>query len=314
MKPRAVGRTPTGAGLLYALAAYVTWGLLPVYFYALQPTGPIEVVSWRVVGSLVLCALLVQFTVGWRTLGRIVRNRRSMGLLALASALIGINWLIYVYAVHSENVLQASLGYFLNPIITVAIGVLLLRERLRSLQWVAVGISVVAAVVLTVGNGSFPWISFVLATSFAIYGLVKKQVGEDVDSISGLTVETAILTPLAVAALVVLGLTTGLTFGTQGTWHTILLLAAGVVTAVPLMWFAAGARRLPLVYMGLVQYASPVLQFLVGVVILHEPMPLTRWIGFAIVWVALIVLTVDMFLHGTRQRTAALAATSEARP
>lgn len=309
---RAPGEAISPSGLAFAVASYGLWGLLPIYFIAAFPTGAVELVAWRIVLSLVFCAILLTITRGWRAFAAIVRDGRSMGLLAIASVVILVNWLVYVYAALGNHVVEASLGYFINPIVTVLLGVLVLRERLRPLQWAAVGISVIAVVVLAVNYGQLPWIALVLAVSFGTYGLVKKQVGPKVDAISGLTIETAYLALPAAAALVVIGVTSGLTMGSVSVWHTVLLSLAGVVTAIPLLLFAAGARRLPLVYLGLVQYLAPVLQLLIGVFVLHEPMPAARWIGFGIVWLALIVLTVDMFVHGTRQRAAAMAATAEA--
>jgi chloramphenicol-sensitive protein RarD len=203
-------------------------------------------------------------------------------------------------------VVEAALGYFINPIVTVFIGVLVLRERLRAVQWVAVGIAMIAVVVLTVGYGSLPWISLILAFSFGFYGLIKKRVGADVDAVTGLTLETAWLAPVAIVQLVVVSALSGLTFGTVSAWHTVGLLAAGVVTAVPLLLFASAARRLPLTVIGLIQFFAPVLQFLVGVFILHEPMPPERWAGFALVWVALVILTVDMIASGRAPKQASL--------
>jgi len=187
-----------------------------------------------------------------------------------------------------------------------------LRERLRIWQWIAVGVSIVAVVVLTIGYGSLPWIALVLAFSFGLYGLVKKQVGRDVDAVSGLTLETAWLTPIAIVQLIVVGATTGITFGTVSTWNTIAMLGAGVITAVPLLLFAAAARRLPLIYMGFMQYFAPFIQFLVGVLLLHEEMPPERWFGFSLVWLALLILTVDMVMAARAARTASAARTEAA--
>ena len=203
---------------------------------------------------------------------------------------------------------EAALGYFINPIVTVFLGVLVLRERLNAVQWTAVGISIVAVIVLAVGYGQLPWIALVLAFSFGLYGLIKKRVGPRVDAVSGLTLETAWLAPLAVVLLVIVGATSGLSMGNEGAWHTVLLLAAGAVTAIPLLLFAAASRRLPLIYMGFIQYFAPFIQFLVGVVVLQEPMPLERWIGFGLVWVALVVLTVDLVQNARATRRATLAA------
>lgn len=307
MTARTAPEKISGSGLIFAVSSYVLWGFLPLYFLLLTPSGPIEIVSWRIVLSLVFCALLLVVTRGWGRFRMILADRSSMLTLAIASVFILINWLVYVFAALSGHVVEASLGYFTNPIVTVLLGVFVLRERLRPLQWVAIGVSVIAVLVLAIGYGSFPWIALVLAFSFGFYGLTKKRVGPKVDAISGLTMETLILSPLAAGALVVIALTTGLSLGAVSTEHTLLLLAAGVVTAVPLLLFASAARRLPLVYMGLVQYFAPILQLIIGVVFLREAMPPERWLGFGIVWLALIILTVDMFVHGSRQRSAASA-------
>lgn len=287
------------SGLFYAIGAYALWGVLPIYFIALEPTGPFEIVAWRVLFSLVFCALIIAVTRAWRPFAILVRDRRVVLTMGLAGLLIFVNWQTYVYATLSGQVVEAALGYFINPIVTVLLGVIVLRERLNATQWVAMGISVVAVIVLAVGYGQLPWIALVLAFSFGLYGLIKKRVGPKVDAVSGLTLETAWLAPLAVVQLVFVGMTTGLTIGTAGAWHTVLLVSAGAVTAVPLLLFAAAARRLPLIYMGFIQYFAPFIQFLVGVFVLHEPMPPERWIGFGLVWLALIVLTFDL-LRGAR--------------
>lgn len=287
------------SGLVFAISAYGLWGFLPVYFIALAPTGPFEVVGWRVLLSLVFCALLITVTRAWRPFATILRDRRAVLTMGIAGVLIFVNWQTYVYATLSGQVVEAALGYFINPIVTVFLGVLVLRERLNVTQWVAVGISIVAVVVLAFGYGQLPWIALVLAFSFGFYGLIKKRVGPKVDAVSGLTLETAWLAPLAVVQLVFVSMTTGLTIGTVSGWHTALLLLAGAITAVPLLLFAAAARRLPLIYMGFIQYFAPFIQFIVGVAVLHEPMPLERWVGFALVWVALGVLTFDL-VRGVR--------------
>ncbi len=297
--------TPTpdrvsGSGLAFAASSYLLWGFLPLLFLALSASGAIEIVAWRIVLSLVFCALLITATRGWQRLVAVLRNRRTVLTLGLAGVLILVNWLVYVYATVSGHLVEASLGYFTNPIVTVLLGVLILRERLRPIQWVALGISAIAVLVLAIGYGSVPWIALSLALSFGLYGLVKKRVGPRADAVSGLMIETAILSPLAIVALVVVAATSGLAVGTLGVTHTVLTLSLGIVTAIPLIFFAAAARRLPLTYMGLIQYLTPILQLIVGVVIAHEPMPFERWAGFGIVWLALIILTVDMFVHASR--------------
>jgi chloramphenicol-sensitive protein RarD len=296
----------TGAGLGFALGASLFWGGMPLFFLLLVPSGPIEIVAWRILLSLVFCAILITVTRGWARLRAIVANRRSTLLLGLAGFLVMINWIVYVYASINGHVVEAALGYFINPIFTVLLGVVVLREKLRPLQWISIGISVAAVLVIVISLGQFPWISLLLAASFGTYGLVKKGLGGSVDAISGLTLETAWLAPLATIAIVVIAASGSLTMGTISVGHTLLLLSAGIITAVPLLLFASATRRLPLSYVGLTQYLTPILQFIVGVVLLHEAMPPARWVGFGLVWVALIVLTVDMLAAGRAPRRAAL--------
>ncbi|MFC5928194.1 EamA family transporter RarD [Cryobacterium melibiosiphilum] len=302
-------RSEHSRGLLLAVLSYALWGVLPLYFLLLAPSGAFEVVAWRVLFSLVFCVLLITVTRTWRKLAGAFAKPKVVWTMGLAGLLIFVNWQTYVYAALNGQVVEAALGYFINPIVTVFLGVLLLHERLRRVQWVAVGISLVAVIVLTIGYGTLPWISLVLAFSFGFYGLIKKRVGGDVDAVTGLTLETAWLAPVALIQLVVVAGMSGLTFGTVSPWHTVALLGAGVITAVPLLFFAAAARRLPLTVIGLVQFIAPVLQFLVGVVVLKEPMPPERWAGFALVWVALIILTVDMVRSGRAPRRATLERT-----
>jgi len=296
----------TAIGLTFAVAAYSLWGFLPLYFRNLAPAGAIEIVAWRIVLSLVFCALLLTVTRGWPALAAVVRSPRTMGIMGIAGALILTNWLVYVWSTLTGHVVEASLGYFINPIVTVLLGVIVLRERLRVAQWVAIGFSAAAVLVLAVNYGRFPWIALVLAFSFGIYGFIKKQVGGRVDAVSGLTVETAWLAPAAGIALGVIAANGELMTGSAGTWHAVLIGLAGVITAIPLLLFAAAARRLPLVTLGLTQYFAPVLQFLIGVFVFQEDMPIARWIGFALVWVALVILTVDMLRHQRGMRRASL--------
>jgi chloramphenicol-sensitive protein RarD len=291
-------------GGVYALAAYLLWGFLPLYFLALAPIGPFELVAWRVLLSLVFCALLLTITRGWSALGRIMRQPRLLGLTALAGVLIYANWQIFVLGTLTGHVIETSLGYFINPIVTVLLGVIVLRERLRVTQWVAIGIAAVAVGVIVVGYGAFPWIALSLALSFGVYGLVKKTIGPSVDAVSGLTLETMWLTPVAAVALIVVSALGGISAFSQGAWHIVLILLTGVVTATPLLFFAAGARRVPLSVMGLLQFLTPIMQFVTGAWLLGEPMSTERWIGFSLVWLALIVLTVDSLVFARRSRSA----------
>ena len=290
------------SGVFFAVGAYGLWGIVPVYFLLLAPAGGVEIVAWRILFSLVFCVVLLTVTRRWAKFLAIVRQPRLVLILGLAGVLIYANWQIYVLAVLDGKIVETALGYFINPIVTVLLGVFLLRERLRPMQWVAVGVSAIAIIVLTVGYGSVPWVALALAVSFGLYGLIKKRAGNKVDAITGLTLETLWLVPVASIILVVVGATSGHVFGTVSTTHTVLLLSAGVITAVPLLLFAAAARRLSLVGLGLMQYLAPLLQFVFGAFVMHEAMPAERWVGFALVWVALIILTFDLIAHGRAAR------------
>ncbi len=295
-----------GAGLAYAVGAYGLWGLLPGFFLLLDPASPWEIVAFRILMALGFCAVLLSVTRGWRAFVGLARQPRVLGTMALAGVFIYVNWQVFVLATVTGHVVESSLGYFINPIITVALGVVFLRERLRPLQWVAVGVSVVAILVIAIGYGAFPWMALALAFSFGFYGYIKKRVGAQVDAVSGLTLETAWLVPVAVVQLVVTSATVGLTAGSVSPVHSLLMVATGAVTAVPLLLFAAAARRLPLVALGLTQYLAPILSFLTGVFILGEPMPIGRLIGFCLVWAALVLLTIDMIRAARTGRRASL--------
>ncbi|MEN9621063.1 MAG: hypothetical protein RL499_1256 [Actinomycetota bacterium] len=301
-------------GLALAIAAYGLWGFLPLYFLSLEPSTPIEIVTWRIVLSLVFCLVLLALTRAFRPFAALLRDRRIMGLSALAGILIAINWIVYVYGSTNGFVVEAALGYFINPIVSIALGVIFLRERLRGGQWVAVGISVVAVLVLAIGYGQPPYISLALAFSFGFYGYIKNRMGGRVSAVSGLTLETAWLVPVAVVALAWVHLTSGISLGAAGLGHAVLLSLAGIITAVPLLLFAGATRLLPLSVMGFIQYFAPVLQFVFGVVVLLEPMPLERWIGFALVWLALIVLTVEAVVHRRRAQRERRALPAETGP
>lgn len=287
---------PAGRGILLAILAYAIWGFLPLYFLLLAPANAVEIVGWRVLFSLVFCAVLISATRAWGRLLGLLRDRRVMLTLLIAGILILINWLVYVFATLNHQVVEASLGYFTNPIVTVLLGVFVLRERLRPLQWASIGISAAAVLIIAIGYGAFPWVALALAFSFGLYGLIKKRVGGRVDALSGLTIETMWLAPIAVVQLVFVGMTSGLTIGAVSILQTASMCLVGVVTAVPLLLFAGAARRLPLTTIGLTQYLTPLVQFLIGVFLLHEAMPVARLVGFILVWIALIVLTIDRFL------------------
>ncbi|KQQ90652.1 EamA family transporter RarD [Arthrobacter sp. Leaf137] len=291
--PKAADKDTT-AGVLFGIGAYGLWGLLPLYFFVLKPAGAVEIVANRVVWSLLFCALLVTVTRAWPALVTALRTRAVFGSLALAAFLIAVNWLTYTYGVTTNQAVETSLGYFINPLVSVLLGVFVLKEKLRPLQWAAVVIGFIAVGVLTYSYGKLPWIALTLAFSFGLYGFVKKRVGPRVDAVTSLSVETVVLAPFAAAAMVALGVSGAATLTTQGAGHFWLLLASGVITAVPLVFFGASARRLPMTTIGLLQYFAPVLQFIVALVVFREAMTTERWIGFGVVWVALLLLTVDM--------------------
>lgn len=298
------GPGSTRAGTAYGLAAYGLWGLFPLYLQALRPAGAVEVLAHRVVWSLLICLGVLAVLGRLRWIASLLHRPRMLAAVSLAGVLIATNWTVYTFAVLSENVTEAALGYFLNPLVTVGLGVVLLRERLRRMQWLAVGIGAVAAVYLTLDYGRPPWISLTLALSFASYGLIKKRVGTSLSAIQSLTAETLVIAPVALAVLVWLAATGAQTFGREGTGHALLLAGAGLATAVPLLLFAAAARRVPLTTVGLLQFLTPVLQLMTAVLLLGESMPASRWVGFALVWVALVLLTTDSVFHAGRARRA----------
>jgi len=301
---------PDRWGLPLGLGAFLLWGAMPLFFPLLEPAGALEIIAHRIVWSLVFCLVLLAATRSLGAFVAVLRNPRALGLFAIASALIIVNWTTYVYAVLTGHVLDAALGYFINPLLTVLLGIVVLRERLRPAQWLALGLGAAAVVVISTGVGGLPWISLVLAGAFGLYSLVKNRVGRGVDALPGLAAETAVATPFALAFLGWLAVTGAGTFSTQGTGHALLLIACGVVTGLPLLLFSAAARRLPLSVVGMLQYLTPVLQFLLGLLVFDEHMPTTRWVGFALVWVALVVLTVDATRASRAARLAAVGRTT----
>jgi chloramphenicol-sensitive protein RarD len=275
-------------GIGYGLGAYGLWGAVPLFWPLVDRAGSLELLAHRVVWSLVISALLalVLLPRGW--FGRLA-TPRTLLMLGLAAAVVSVNWGVYIWAVNHGHVVETSLGYYINPILSILVGVLLLGERLATLQWVSVGLAALAVVVLTVEHGRLPWISLVLAASFATYGLMKKQINGG--AVETLTVESALLTPIALGFLVYLQVQGASTFGTLGWAHSLLLAATGVVTAVPLLFFAAASTRLPLSTLGLLQYLAPTLQFALGVLYFGEQMSTWRWVGFGLVWLALMLMS-----------------------
>jgi chloramphenicol-sensitive protein RarD len=295
-------------GVLYGIGAYGLWGVFPLYFRLLERSGALEVVVHRVLWSLLVCGLVVAAVRGWAELRAVLAVPRHVVTLGVGALLLALNWGVYIYAVNSGQVVEASLGYYINPLVTVLLGVVVLRERLRRLQWVAVGVGVAAVAVLTGAYGRPPLIALTLAVSFGLYGLIKNRVGASVGAVTSLTTETLVLAPPAAALLVWLELRGDGHFTDNPPWQALLLVSVGLATVVPLLFFAAAARRVPLSTVGLLQYMTPTLQLLCGVLLLGEQMSPARWAGFGLVWVALVVLTVDTLRAASRRRTAARVA------
>jgi chloramphenicol-sensitive protein RarD len=292
-------------GVVSGLGAYALWGLFPLYFPLLEPAGGVEIVAHRVLWSLVVLAILLTVVRRWSLVRAAVVDRHTLVVLSGAAVFIAANWLVFVYGVNSGHVVETSLGYFINPLVSVVLGVVVFSERLRPTQWAAVAIAAVAVAVLTVDYGRPPWIALSLAATFALYGLMKKLVR--VEAAPGLFLETALV---ALPAAVVLGVLhahgTG-TFGHAGLLNALLLAGSGIATAIPLLLFAAAARRIPLSTIGLLQYLTPSMQLIIGVFVYGEPMPPARLVGFAIVWLALAVFTVDSLRHARSENRRALA-------
>ena len=302
-------------GYLYGFLAYAMWGFFPIYFKLLKPSPPLEILAHRIIWSFVFVGLLLAAMRNWRFVGRLVRDRRLLSGVTLAALLIGVNWATYIIGVNSSRVVETALGYFITPLVVVLLGVTVQRERLRAWQWVAVGVGGLAVAVLTIDYGHLPYIALLLAASFGSYGLIKKRLS--LPPAEGLFVESSVLALPALAYLGYLNASGNAEFGHVSAVHTTLMVLAGVATAVPLLLFAASANRVPLVGLGILQYVAPILQLACGVLIFHEPMPAARLAGFGLVWIALIIFTIDG-IRGARvvagKRTAADPAAATAEP
>jgi chloramphenicol-sensitive protein RarD len=290
-------------GYLLGIAAFGMWGVFPIYFKLLAPSGPAEILANRIVWSLVIVAAILLVRNRWSWLRELARQPWRLLAVLVAAATITGNWLTYIYGVTTDRIVETSLGYYINPLVSVLLGVLVLHERLRAAQWAAIGVGTAAVAVLSVDYGRLPWIALTLAFSFGTYGLVKKRLG--LPAAEGLFVETAALTLPAAGYLAWLSHAGGNTFGTVSLGHTLLLVLAGAITAVPLLCFAGAANRVPLSTLGMIQYLAPTLQFGIGVLIFHEPMPPARLAGFLLVWAALAVFTWDALRQYRRVRAAA---------
>jgi chloramphenicol-sensitive protein RarD len=287
-------------GFIFGVSAYLIWGAFPLYLQLLTPANAVEILAQRMVWTFLIMVVIVWRMRLWPAVRAVFGNRRQLRLLTIAAVAISLNWGFYIYAVGAGQVAEASFGYFINPLMTIVVGVFVLGERLRLVQWIAVGISVVAIVVIAVGYGQLPWIALILAISFTIYGLMKKQA--EVGAAASLTVETSVLFLPALVTLFVLGGTGRLAFGHHGVGNAALLAGAGLYTAIPLLLFAAATSRLPLSQVGLIQYLTPILQLIVAVAIDHERVTASRWAGFGLVWLALLVLIVDGLRAKPRER------------
>ena len=278
-------------GLIYGVSAYVLWGLFPLYWPLLQPANALEIVSHRAVWTMVFCIVVLALTHALKsTLATFKRPKVAIKLLT-TTILISINWLVYIWATNNNHVVEASLGYYINPLIIIAFGVILLKEKMRPLQWAAVSIATIGVVVLTVDYGRLPWVALALALSWGTYGLVKKQLG--LGALEGLAIETMIAFIPYCGYLIFIGAKGEGQFG-NGTVLTILLFSAGAITAIPLLLFNGSTNRLPYSTIGLLQYITPTIQFSIGVWVNHEAMPTARWVGFIFIWLALITLAGDL--------------------
>lgn len=283
------------AGLAFGFAAYVTWGLFPFYFDLLSDVPAIELVAHRIIWSFVLLIGITAISRDWTSLWALTRDARRAGGLALAAIFLAANWGIYVYAITSDQVVESSLGYFINPLVNVGLGVLVLHEQLRRVQWIAIGIAALAVLELTLAYGAVPWIGLSLAGTFGTYGLIKKMAGTK--ATTSLTFETVVLLPFALAYVALSGGTVQSIASEGNVRLAILLVLLGPVTAMPLLAFTAAATRIPLSVLGLLQYVSPTLVFLGGVFIFGESMTPQRWAGFAIIWIALALFSIDAWRH-----------------
>lgn len=288
-------------GVLYGLAAYVWWGLSPLYFKALTHVPPPEVLVHRILWSLLLLVVLLARRGELAAVWRAAHERRVLLILAATTLLVGLNWFIYIWAVANQRVLEASLGYFINPLVNVALGMLLLSERLRPLQWASLGLAGAGVALLAVRLGSLPLVSLVLAVSFSLYGLLRKVA--PIGSMAGLAIETALLAPAAGVALTVWAIDQRLVFGHGSRSGDLLLAASGLVTALPLVWFANAARRLRYATLGFLQYAAPTLQFLLAVVVYGEPFNRTQLMSFSLIWCALGLFSIDVWRQSASRRS-----------
>ena len=284
-------RSEHSIGLINGFIAYIIWGAVILYWPYLAPAKPLEILAHRILWSLLFVAAILIYQKRIVSLKVVMKNARQMKLLTVAAVLIGFNWGLFIWASMNGHVLDSSLGYYITPLLNVALGVFFFKEKLRPMQWLAIGIAAFAVLFITIALGVLPWVALSLATSFAMYGYVKKLA--NVQSLESLMIETLILTPVAIAYLIWLQFNGGNTFLAYGLDHTLWMASAGVFTAIPLLAFGVAITRLPLTTLGMLQYIGPTIQFFVGVWLTQEAMPRERFVGFAITWVALVILTFD---------------------
>ena len=293
------------SGILAAIGAYVLWGLLPIYWKSVQTVPPLEVLCHRTAWSLLFLLFLLIWSKRWQWLRQASKSPVTLITFLITSSILGLNWFVYIWAVNADHILDASLGYFVNPLISVLLGTIFLKERLRPWQWVAIGIALCGVVFLTLGYGAFPWIALTLATTFGFYGLLRKTAS--LEALEGLALETAVLSVPALAYLVYLELTGAASFGHTATATDVLLAFTGIATALPLLLFAYAARKVTLATVGVLQYIAPTLQFLLGVWVYGETFAATRMIGFGAVWIALLLYSLEGVLERRREKTTALS-------
>lgn len=287
-------------GVLYVFSAFLLWGLFPLYFHELRHVDPVEILSHRVVWCLVCMGAILAARHQYRWIGTVAKNPRTLLVFSGTSLLICVNWGVYVYAITSGQTLEASLGYFINPLVSVVMGALILKERLRAAQKAAFGLAALGVVWIAWKTGATPWLGLCLAVSFAFYGLLRKIA--PLGSLEGLSLETAMMLPLALAYLGYLWCSDDLAF-VAGDWSTRwLLLAAGPITAVPLLLFNAGVRLIPYSTTGIIQYLSPTMVFLIGLFCFDEPFSTDRFVGFVFIWTAVALFAVESFRHAGRSR------------
>jgi chloramphenicol-sensitive protein RarD len=289
-------------GFSLGLTAYLIWGSFPLIIAMLGFASPYEIVVWRVIFGFLTGLLLVAITKNFKTLREVLKNKTNVTWIAASSLFIFINWLVYVIAVSEQHVVESSLGYFINPLVTILLAVIFLKEKLSRLQWVAVGFGALAVIVLTLDYGRPPFIALILASTFGIYGLAKNKLGGKVSALNSFVVESGFVVPIAIVMLVLVQVIGGgILFASNGFWGSAGMVMYGAITAIPLILFGVAAQHLPLRFIGFMQYLTPIIQFTLGLVVFNEPMPTARWLGFGLVWFSLAILSFDMIRTRSRR-------------